>query len=784
MTETTVSETSTQDRAAMQALQDGPAPDLPDPSGTPAEQDTSTTPVVQTPDPTHITAKPGPIAARIDDGIDWDTCRPALTGPRVPLSKDALTSTPVDISADGAVAELDEEKTTFSGAVELVQGDVQMYADELVVDRASGVVDAKGDVLMLHPDIRVAGGAASYQLANGHGQIEQASYRIPSTQARGDAGRAELLGEGRSKYQEITYTTCRPGDSDWLLTAEALELDQVEGLGTARNASMRFLGVPILYAPIFTFPIDDRRRSGLLVPSIGQSDKTGIDVRVPYYFNLAENYDLTLTPRMMSKRGVMLGGEFRFLTEKTGGTLAAEYLPDDREFNNEARIGASLNSYAQLNARSSANLRLNYVSDDEYLNDFGTSLAATSATHLERAGEVRYFGKTWDFLGRIQHYQTIDPAIPAVARPYSRLPQLLLGLENPDGVAGTTYLLGAEYVNFDRKNALHGSRVDLFPAISLPLRNSWSFVEPKVGARYTAYQLADTPAGIGDSPTRFTGMFSVDSGMYFDRSANYFGTDTTQTLEPRMYYLYVPYRDQDDQPLFDTAKFDFRYDNLFRDNRFNGPDRFGDANQVTLALTNRTISGETGEELLRASIAQTIYFEDRRVTLLPGAPPETDSTSPLLGELTAQLGAGWHTRAGLAWNPHQGSNGTVDQSLVEFGYRDGDRHLFNAAYRMRKDVTEQTDFAAFWPLGDQATLIGRYNYSLRDNRVIEALAGVEYGRCCWRVRALVRQYADGTGDDQNVSFLLQLELNGLGRFGDDIDQILERGIYGYGEVRL
>ena len=769
------------DQSAMHAFEDSSAPDLLTPTDAALPADSQTTAVAQTNAAAETTTHSlRPIASRIDEGIDWDTCQSVAGTAGVALSQDTLSSLPVEVSADGAVAELDAQKTFFDGAVHLVQGDLQMYADELVVNRVSGEVDAKGDILMRHPDIRVAGDAASYQLATGHGQIEQASYLIPSTRARGDAERAELLGDGLSEYRKITYTTCRPGDSDWLLSADELKLDQAEGLGKARHASMRFLGVPILYAPIFTFPIDDRRRSGLLIPSIGQSNNTGVDISIPYYFNLAENYDLTLTPRLMSKRGVMLGGEFRFLTESTRGTLAAEILPNDREYENgnSTRGGASLNSRTQLTPRASANLRLNYVSDSDYLNDFGRSLAATSATHLERAGEVRYFGDTWDLLGRVQHYQTIDDAIPAAGRPYSRLPQLLLGLENPDGIAGTTYHLQTEYVNFHRRDALHGHRIDLFPAISMPLRNDWGFVEPKVGARYTAYQLGDQPAGVSDSPSRFMGMFSLDSGLYFDRSANYFGTGTTQTLEPRMYYLYVPYRDQDDQPLFDTAEFDFSFDNLFRENRFNGPDRFGDANQVTLALTNRTISDESGRELLRASIGQIFYFEDREVTL-PGQPIEDDSTSAIAGELAAQLGGGWHTRAGLEWNPHEGDKGTIDQSLAELGYRDGEGHLFNVAYRLRKGVTEQTDVAAFWPIGDQVTLIGRHNYSLRDGRVIEALAGIEYGRCCWRLRGLVRQLVNGTGDDHNLSFLIQLELNGLGRLGNDIDQILERGIYGY-----
>jgi LPS-assembly protein len=537
--------------------------------------------------------------------------------------------------------------------------------------------------------------------------------------------------------------------------------------------------VPVLYVPTFTFPIDDRRRSGLLIPSAGYGENTGFDLTVPYYLNLAPNYDLTLAPRVMSKRGVMLGGEFRFLTETTEGTLAAEFLPNDREYDGSSndRGAVSLRTISRINRRTNARVRLNYVTDNDYLSDLGNSLVATSATHLERAGELRYHADTWDVLGRVQYYQTIDDAIPPSSRPYSRLPQLLMMLEDPDGFAGTTYHLGTEYVNFHRSDSMQGHRIAMAPGLSLPLRKTWGYVEPKVGVRYVGYQLSDEDPGIDDSASTLTGMFSLDSGLYFDRQANFFGTGTTQTLEPRLYYLYVPEENQDDQPVFDTGLFDFNFDNIFRENRFNGLDRIGDANQLTLALTSRMLADESGTELLRASVGQIIYFEDREVTL-PGETTQDDSSSAIVAELAAQLGGGWYTRGGLQWDPHDG-NGNTDQALAQLGYRDNDNRVFNAAYRLRDGVTEQTDLAMYWPVNEQLSLIGRHNYSLEENRLLEAIGGIEYGRCCWRLRAIASTITDDTGDSRNLTFMLQLELNGLGRFGNDIDQTLERGIYGY-----
>ncbi len=773
--------------AATFALQDSAAPDLLAATVTPAAGDHGrpVPPATIQPAATPVvgTAVAGDDAtAQIDHDIDWQSC----TLPGIPASStemsidDSATNLPVEVAADAAVGRLEPEQVVFSGNVVLTRGVARMQADELLLNRTTGEIDARGAVLLSQPDIRIAGSTAHYQLATGQGRIEQASYRVPAMRARGDAASAEYLGEGRSRFTDISYTTCRPGSSDWLLSAEALELDQAEGLGSAQHASLRFLGVPILYAPTFTFPIDDRRRSGLLIPAVGYSSNTGFDLSVPYYLNLAENYDLTLTPRLMSKRGVLLGGEFRFLTESTNGTFAAEYLPNDRERGgNDARGSLSLQTHTQLDVRTEGAVRMGYVSDSAYLEDLGDSLAITSSTHIERAGEMRYHGDTWELLGRVQGFQTIDDAISLADRPYSRLPQLRIDLQNPDGLSGTTYHLAAEYVNFYKRDSVRGHRIDLFPALSLPLRRTWGYVEPKVGARYTAYQLTDQTAGLSDSPSSLNGMFSLDSGLFFDRGTSYFGNAVTQTLEPRLFYLYVPSERQADQPVFDTTEFDFSFDNLFRENRYNGPDRFGDANQVTLALTSRLLADDSGVELLRASIGQILYFEDREVTL-PGEPVDDDSTSAVVGELAARLGGNWQTRAGIQWDPQDGSGGNIDQALAQLSYRDTEQRVFNVGYRLRHGITEQTDLAAIWPVSDKVSLIGRHNYSLRDKRLLEALAGIEYrGSCCWRTRALLRQYTDSTGNDHNLAFLVQLELNGLGRLGNDIDQTLERGIYGY-----
>ncbi|MCB1772387.1 MAG: LPS-assembly protein LptD [Gammaproteobacteria bacterium] len=722
-------------------------------------------------------------AADIDAGIDWASCALPMATPThagdLP-SREEAARLPVIVDADSMVAASASEVVEFAGNVDVTHGGLSLQADTLKLNRLTREVDASGGVTAVQPDLRIAGSAAHYQLDSRTGRLDDVEYRVPAMRARGTAQSVELLGGGQSRYQDISYTTCRPGNSDWLLTASSLELDRDEGLGTAEDAKLTFKGVPILYVPTMTYPIDDRRRSGFLLPSVGYNDSNGLDVSVPYYFNLAENYDFTFEPRLLTRRGLLLGGEFRYLTETSSGELTAELLPDDADYNgdNEVRGAVGLQHHTRFGERSRGDIRFGYVSDRDYLSDLGANLVATSTTHIEQAGELIHRAETWSLTGRVQQYQTIDAAIARTDRPYARLPQVKLDLYDERGIGGTAYHLQAEYVNFHRDDSVRGHRIDLFPAISLPLRNSWGFVIPKAGARYTAYDLTDQVAGQDSSPSTASAMFSLDSGMVFERTAGYFGTDSVQTLEPRLYYLHVPHSNQGDQPIFDTAEQDFSFDRLFRENRFSGADRFGDANQLTLALTSRYLSTQSGEELLRGSIGQILYFDDLEVTL-PGQAAERDSSSPVVAELSGRISTGWRATAAIEWDPHTGGKGNIDQSLAQVSYRGPDGRAFNAAYRMRDNEIEQTDIAGVWPVSESLSVVGRYNHSLRDDRLLEAVAGFEYRSCCWRFRSLLHSYTNGTDDDQNLGVLFQLELNGLGRLGDDVESVLERSIYAY-----
>lgn len=711
-------------------------------------------------------------SALLDAGIPWQSCtRPAVTPQPV------TESTAVEVTADSAVTSVIDDQALFSGNVDLLHGHDHLRAERIVFQRDSGRLSANGDVLLSRPDLRLAAEQVQYNLNTHLGRTEQTEYRLPGILARGTAEHAELTGPDTGHYQRITYTTCPPGNDDWKLSAETLDIDTGEGLGTAHDAWLSFKGVPMAYVPVLTFSIDNRRRSGLLIPSLGYSNRLGLDLSLPYYFNLAPNYDLTLTPRLLGQRGLLLGGEFRFLTETHKGRITASYLPHDRQgpAQNSRRGALSLNTEGHYTPHLSSALRFNYVSDERYLTDFGADLESTSTTYLERTAELRYASDRWQALARVQEFQTIDPLLPRASRPYARLPQLRLAFADVATNVPLHYGLDAEYVHFRKSGGfVEGDRLDLYPTLSLPRQTDFYHLVPRASLRYTRYHLHNQTPGLSSNPDRLTPILSLDGGLYFDRTTQWFGQAATQTLEPRLYYLYAPYREQGDIPLFDTREYDFGLDALFRDNRFTGPDRQGDANRLGLALTSR-IRNDSGRELARASIGQVLYLADRRVQL-PGTPPATDGNSAMIGELSVRLGNDWRVRGGLQWNPN---SDTIEQALAQFSYRQDDERVINLAYRLRDGLSTHTDLGLIWPIGERTRAIARWNYSLSEGHNLDTLAGIEYGNCCWRLRALVRQQVTGPGNTQDLSFLLQLELNGLGKLGDNIDALLKSGIYGY-----
>lgn len=717
---------------------------------------------------------------------DWQHCDLSADADFLPYVESPEDSE-VDVKADNA--QLVEDGTSvFTGNVEVSRSGQQMKANRATYDQNSGDVSAQGDVVIRDSDIILNAEQGEWSLTDDKGSMIDAEYRLREMHARGEASHVHRQGQTKTKLKNATYTTCAQGDDAWLLEASKVNLDHSEAVGNAENVVVRLGGMPVFYTPYISFPLNDERKSGFLTPAVGNSDETGFDVSTPYYWNIAPDKDATLTPRYMSDRGLMLRGEFRYLSQKSEGTLDAAFLGSDDLKNNSGNLNPnydedrkhfSWQDKTRLSSRWTTNLDYNYVSDDQYLEDFGSNLSLTSTTHLNRNFNVNYNDVNWNFVGRLQGFQTLTDA----SKPYQRLPQLKLTGSFPDRMMGLTFGLTSEYVDFDHDDKVAGQRLHLAPSVSLPWRSAAAFITPRVELNHTRYDLDDNvPSNIDDDPTRTLPITSVDSGLFFERELTFANSGYIQTLEPRAFYLYVPHRSQDDLPDFDTSLKTFNMGQLFSYDRFSGVDRIGDANQLSLALTSRFIDQETGRENLRLTLGQIRYFRDRKVNL-GETYNKSRSDSDMVAEVAASLAKEWSMRGEIQWNPH---GNTSNMSAVTLRYRGDNGSLLNVAHRYRRDDIskakglEQVDISARVPFNKEWSMVGRWYRSLKDSTTLESLAGIEYESCCWASRLVVRDYVnDVSDDDRNLAIFFQLELKGLGNFGQKTEALLERSILGY-----
>lgn len=685
---------------------------------------------------------------------------------------------PIDASADSVLSE--DGHIQLDGSTIIEYQGREIRADNANYDAGTGEVTVEGDLTYTMDGFELKSNDATVNLDNKTLRSGQSSYMMTMSGqiAQGRASRLVRDEKERIKLWDATYSSCPPGQEDWNLTASKIRLDQREGIGTAKNITLRFKNVPILYAPAFSFPIDNKRKSGFLAPSFRQADNTGFEIMLPWYWNIAPNLDATFTPRYMTRWGTQLQTEVRYLSGIGDWRLDSEYLYQSGE--NESRRFTRFRHDGYLSDHWTSLIDASFVSDKDYFTDFGDSLDIASITHLDRRAELRYRNNYNDFLVRVQRYQTVDKDIPAEDRPYLRLPQISWNTALPRAANGMRAGMGSELVYFDRDDSVVGARLDLNPNLSLPLnRDAW-FLTPTTGLHYTRYELSNISAADSDEVTetnidRTLPYFSLDGGLFFDRPR---GTDgSVQTLEPRIFYLRVPYEDQTDIPIFDSGELDFNFSQLFRENRFSGADRIADANQLSTAITTRWIDGPSGREQLRASLGQIVYFDDRRV-FLDSEETETRGSSDIVGEVSAELKNNWGVKAGTQWDPY---TSTTVRSGIQLSYRPENGGLFNVAHRRLEGETELIDFSTYWPIDERWKFSGRWNYSLDSNTSIETTLGLEYESCCWAFRFATRRYISDNGLDHDTNFFMELILKGLAPVGDNIGELLESGVLGYSD---
>ncbi len=664
----------------------------------------------------------------------------------------------------------DHPAASMTGGVLLRRDDKIAGADSARYDPQQRALLLEGGVRYEDPGTQIISRSAEFGYEMGRIRFEGAEFSLGSSNARGAADVLEINQNGTLYLGEVEYTTCPPGSEDWLLQGKSIKLDTNEGVGTAKGMKLRFKNVPILYLPYISFPISDARKSGILTPEIGSSGRSGNEIRVPFYWNIAPNYDATITPRLLTSRGLQLGTQFRYLTERNEGAVTADYLKDDRILK-DSRYQLLYNHNTLFNNGWRNRINFHEVSDSQYFEDLGGSLSVSSITHLDRHVSFDYYSQYFSLFAQAQDFQTIDDAILPSDEPYQRLPQVLLNANWPVGILHLG--IDTELVNFDREVGVTGWRFNATPLVEIPVTRPGWFFTPAVALDHTRYDLSNTLPGETTEPTRTVPITSIDTGLILERAMT--NSNRIQTIEPRLLYVNIPYRNQDDLPIFDTITPDISLVQLYRKNRFLGVDRVGDTDQVSLGVTSRILDLDTGRELMTATIGQTHYFGDRDVTL-PGMSSSTFDQSDYIAQLRFPLFRNFNFDLGHQWGT--GDNGTT-KSEARMQYRPAGNKILNLAYRFRRDSLEQGDLSWSWPVTSNWNFVGRYNFSFRDEEVLEQFFGLEYESCCWGLRLVSRRHISTRDGTRDSSFGLQLVLKGMTSVGTAADKLLERGILGY-----
>ncbi|NWE44317.1 LPS-assembly protein LptD [Pseudomonas gingeri] len=785
---------------------------------------------------------------------------------------------PTFIGAKASRYEQDQQVASLAGDVVMRQGSMQVEADEASLYQAENRGELNGNVRVRDNGALLVGDHADVQLDTGEAKVDNAEYVLHKSRIRGSALYAKRAENAIIRLKDGTYTTCEPNSNAWQLKGNNITLNPATGFGTATNVTLRVKDIPVLYTPYIYFPIDDRRQSGFLPPSFSSGGDSGFTFVTPYYFNLAPNYDATLYPRYMTKRGLLMEGEFRYLTKSSEGQFGGAYLNDDsndrskQTDSEKTRYMINWQHKGGLDSRVLTEVDYTKISDPYYFQDLTSDQIGVkdSSSYVNQQGAVSYRGDDYTARLNVQAYQL---ASVSNITPYNRLPQITFNGTLPYHPEGLNFDYETEAVRFERSletgnffdkdggpfdangnptggtprldtNVVglaraNGTRLNLKPGVSLPMNWTYGYITPSLKYQYTKYDLdlgskgrddlvnnTGNASALGEtfnsSQSRAVPIASIDSGLYFDRNTSLFGTNYRQTLEPRLFYLYVPEKDQKDIPVFDTGEYSFNYASLFRDNRFSGSDRVGDENKLSLGLTSRWIE-DNGFERQRVSIGQALYFKDRTVQL-PGVnyrtrADATSNVSPYALEYAYRFNHDWRATADYNWDPdsHSPRSGSA---MFHYQPEDNPNKVFNAGYRYRNDQViynqntgqwqfggdygtpgtpgfvkdyykiQQHDFSVIWPIVPQWNVISRWQYDYNRNRTLEAFGGFEYDNCCWKLRLINRYWVKYDEFSQDApqnekgdhGIFLQIVLKGLGGVtGAKLESFLDKGIQGYRE---
>jgi LPS-assembly protein len=723
------------------------------------------------------------------------------------LPPSAREKLPTYVTGDRVEGHTDLD-TVVEGHAQLRRGDTVIRADRLEYYQPDDLARARGNVHINRAGDVYEGPLLELKVEAFEGFFNEPRYRFLRNNAYGEADRVDFIDDKRAVVRNATYTTCqrRPGPSwmpDWILRAASIRIDNEEEVGQASGAVLSFKGIPILPVPDLSFPLSDKRKSGLLPPTIGLDSLSGMELTVPYYWDIAPNRDATLYPTLMTKRGVDLAGEFRYLEPAYSGQVRADYMPNDLLRQRNRWGYAILHNgliATPLPGPVGLSLNLNRVSDDNYWRDFSRSTESLTQRLLANDGTLSWTRGNFSVSARALKWQTLQDVSAPIVPPYDRVPQLVghYGFANLPG--GLQASIDADYTKFESDRVLNNQpnaqRAYTLAQISRPWQAPGWFVVPKLQLHSRRYQFDEALANGATSAGVTVPTFSLDSGLVLERDASYFGRSFRQTLEPRAFYVYTPFRDQSLLPNYDTAAMDFNFATIYSENAFAGNDRIADNNLLTLGATTRLLDPDTGAEAARFGIAQRLRFKDQRVTL-PGTAPVSERLSDLLLGAQVNWTPKWALDATFQYNPKTGQSVS---STIGGRYNPSHYHVISAAYRLQRGSSEQIDLGWQWPLNDlwgdkghnlgpgqgegegRWYSVGRLNFSLYDRRLVDSVLGFEYDAGCWLGRIVLDRLQNGTST-ANTRILFQLEFVGFTRIGSSALQALKQNIPRYQYLR-
>ena len=769
------------------------------------------------------------LRAHADSPFSCPAPRSAVRQKTAPLQEPSLVAGgKIDLFGDTLVYGMDG-KGTLNGHVTVIQGQRVMKSDDAEYAANGDQFAVQGKVDYEDPLIHVTGFQAHYS-ATGGASFKDAQFELLQRDAHGSAQFVDLTPGGVLKLQDVTFSTCPVTEETWQIRAGTLVLDNGQHSGVARDASVAFDGVPILYLPWLSFPLDDERKTGFLFPSVGSSSRSGFMESTPWYWNIGPSEDLVLTPTYYTRRGLDLGGDARYMTEDQHGELIWQYLPHDDQTTEEGlthhdRSFVHLTQTTELPDDVRLTVDAANASDGLYFQDFGQNTEGTSTAYLQRSAELSYRDENWRLSGQLEQYQILEAIaqlLDPTQRPYARVPQIVADSDFVLGANGLLhYGFDSEVTRFSRDIGVTGWRMDLRPDAVLHFEGPGYFVRPGIAYEVTQYELDNTGTGQPRDPSRALPTASLDTGLIFDRTAGQDG-HRTLTLEPRLLYVYTPYRDQDQLPLFDTGLPDLNSVELFRTNRFVGLDRIGDANQVTTALTSRLLDTGTGRQYLSATLGEAYYFQPPRVQI--PLEPTPGLRSDMVAELNLTAYKDWSLGLTEVWDPDTSKS---DRSIVELQFKPADDAVVNLAYRFQRDTPaeqqaqaqavsaayndfyaseigqgftpnqarlnasmlakayetpnslDQVDLSTAWPILRNWNAYGRVVYALDEHQMLERFVGFEYHGCCWGLQILARRALSDSTGRQDTGIFVQLVLNGLASVGSQAATFLGNAIRGY-----